>query len=256
MPDFDSSSSDYYERLGLAPSASDEAVRKAYRRVARATHPDRNPEDPRAAHRFRRIREAYEVLSNEDTRTAYDRQREQQVRSTGLTAAPRLEAGCMAYAAWRVMVGIIAAVIFVAMEMAGLWSLNDAESTLWVILGAVVLASGLALLAAYSFEDEASDYEVRFETEDVTVYVEGHPWARIRWGDVHRLVVDAERNTVELRVAPSAAQSVRAQKPVIQRVTPADGEVRILLDLSGTDLPAAAVHRFARTVDGVRAVMG
>lgn len=255
MPEFDPSSSDYYERLGVSASASRRAIRKAYRDVAQKTHPDRNPDDPRAAHRFRRIREAYEVLSDEEAKQAYDRQRTSYVRSTGLTAAPRLDAGCMAYAAWRVLVGIIAAAIFVAMEMAGLWELNDAESTTWVIVGAVVLASALALLAAHSLEDEASDYEVRFEVDDVTVYVEGHPWARIRWGDVHRLEADAERNTVELRVAPRAGEGIRPQKPVIQRVSRASGEVRIVIDLSDTDLPATAVHRFARTIDGVRTTM-
>lgn len=161
----------------------------------------------------------------------------------------------MAYAAWRVLVGVIAALIFVAMEMAGLWELNDAESTTWVIVGAIAVASTLAFLAARSFEDEASDYEVRFEEEDVTVYVEGHPWARIRWKHVHRLVADAEKNTVELRVAPSAAQSIRAQKPVIRYVSPGSGEVRVLLDLSGTDLPATTVHRFAHRISGVRATV-
>lgn len=255
MPDFDPSSSDYYERLGIADTADADKVRKAYRSVAQRTHPDRNPNDPKAAIRFRRIREAYEVLSDEDARARYDQQRRSRVQSTGLTAVPRLQAGCMAYAAWRVLVGIIAAAIFVAMEMAGLWELKDAESTTYVILAAVVIAGGLAFLAAYSFEDEASDYEIRFQREDVTVYVQGHPWARIRWEDVHRLVVNPENQTVELRVSPRAAEPVRVQLPVIRAVTPADGEVRILLDLSGTDLPAAAVHRFAQTVDGVRAMV-
>ena len=255
MPDFDPSSSDYYERLGVSASADKDEVRKAYRSVAQKTHPDRNQADPEAAVRFRRIREAYEVLSDEDARARYDRQRRAQVQSTSLTAVPRLDAGCMAYVAWRVLVGVIAALIFVAMEMAGLWELDDAESTTYVVVAAVLVAGALAFLAAYSFEDEASDYEVRFKREDVTVYVQGHPWARVRWADVHRLVVDPANETVELRVSPRAAEPIRVQPPVIRAVTPAEGEVRVLLDLSGTDLPASAVHRFARTVDGVRAMV-
>jgi len=255
MPDFNPSASDFYERLGVPPSADADEVRKAYRKAARRTHPDRNPNDARAALRFRRIREAYEVLSDEDARSTYDRRRASSVQSTGLTAAPKMQAGCMAYAAWRILVGVIAAVIFVALEMAGLWELNDAESTTWVIIGAVVVAGTLAFLAAYSFEDKASDYEVRFRSDDVTVYVQGHPWARIRWGDVHRLVADLQRDRVELRIAPSAAESIREQRPVLPSVVPADGEVRLLLDLSGTDVPAASVLRFAQTLDGVRSTV-
>ncbi len=63
---------DYYEVLEVDRTASKEDLKKAYRRLARRYHPDVNSEDG-SDERFKEINEAYEVLSNEDTRAAYDR---------------------------------------------------------------------------------------------------------------------------------------------------------------------------------------
>jgi curved DNA-binding protein CbpA len=62
---------DYYAELGLAPGASRAAVDEAYRRQAKALHPDRNPEAT-AEDRFKRLSAAYEVLRDPATRQAYD----------------------------------------------------------------------------------------------------------------------------------------------------------------------------------------
>jgi molecular chaperone DnaJ len=63
---------DYYEILQLAKEATREEVDKAYRKLALKFHPDRNPDDPTAAEKFREVTEAYEVLSDPDKRTQYD----------------------------------------------------------------------------------------------------------------------------------------------------------------------------------------
>ncbi len=63
---------DYYEILGVSRNASQDDIKKAYRRLALQYHPDRNKE-PGAEERFKEINEAYEVLSDEDKRSAYDR---------------------------------------------------------------------------------------------------------------------------------------------------------------------------------------
>jgi molecular chaperone DnaJ len=64
---------DYYEVLGVARGAGDDDLKRAFRQLARRHHPDVNPDDPSAGERFREIAEAYEVLSNAETRSLYDR---------------------------------------------------------------------------------------------------------------------------------------------------------------------------------------
>jgi molecular chaperone DnaJ len=64
---------DYYEVLGLDRNATEEELKKAYRRLALKYHPDRNPGDHRAENSFKEATEAYEVLRDPDRRAQYDR---------------------------------------------------------------------------------------------------------------------------------------------------------------------------------------
>ncbi|MCY3556931.1 MAG: molecular chaperone DnaJ [Gemmatimonadetes bacterium] len=64
---------DYYDTLGVARSASEDEIKKAYRKLAMRYHPDRNPDDKAAEEKFKTAAEAYEVLSDPDKRTRYDR---------------------------------------------------------------------------------------------------------------------------------------------------------------------------------------
>jgi molecular chaperone DnaJ len=63
---------DYYSILGISRNAKDSDVKKAYRRLARKTHPDVNPGDKAAEERFKKIQEAYDVLSDPKKRAIYD----------------------------------------------------------------------------------------------------------------------------------------------------------------------------------------
>ncbi|MBK8253280.1 MAG: molecular chaperone DnaJ [Polyangiaceae bacterium] len=63
----------FYEVLGLAKEASNDDIRKAYRRAALDSHPDRNPGNAEAERRFKEVSEAYQVLSDDDKRARYDR---------------------------------------------------------------------------------------------------------------------------------------------------------------------------------------
>lgn len=64
---------DYYEVLGVQRAASSDELKKAYRRLAMKYHPDRNQDDPEAEAKFKEVKEAYEILSDQGKRAAYDR---------------------------------------------------------------------------------------------------------------------------------------------------------------------------------------
>jgi DnaJ-class molecular chaperone len=66
-------SKDPYEILGVSRSASQDEIKKAYRRLAKQHHPDRNPNDKSAEQRFKEVHAAYEVLGDPQRRTQYDR---------------------------------------------------------------------------------------------------------------------------------------------------------------------------------------
>jgi molecular chaperone DnaJ len=66
-------SKDYYAVLGVSRDADDAALKRAYRNLARAHHPDKNPGDKSAEERFKEISEAYTILSDPDKRAQYDR---------------------------------------------------------------------------------------------------------------------------------------------------------------------------------------
>src|SRR5437868_8966597 len=63
---------DYYEILGVPRTASETDIKKSYRKLARKYHPDFNPNNKQAEEKFKQTQEAYEVLSNAESRKKYD----------------------------------------------------------------------------------------------------------------------------------------------------------------------------------------
>src|SRR6202041_1887146 len=74
---------DPYEVLGVAREASEQEVKKSFRRLARELHPDVNAHDPQAEEKFKEAAEAYEILSDPERRATYDRYGHEGLRSGG-----------------------------------------------------------------------------------------------------------------------------------------------------------------------------
>ena len=66
---------DFYKVLGVSKDASAADIKKAYRKLARDLHPDKNPDDKKAEDRFKAVSEAYSVVGDEDKRKEYDEAR-------------------------------------------------------------------------------------------------------------------------------------------------------------------------------------
>ena len=78
---------DYYEVLGVNRDASEEDIKKSYRKLAMKWHPDRNPDNPKAEGNFKEAKEAYEILSDSQKRAAYDQFGHAGVDSTAAAGA-------------------------------------------------------------------------------------------------------------------------------------------------------------------------
>lgn len=83
---------DYYSILGVSRNASEQEIKQAYRKLARKHHPDVNPDDKSAEAKFKQINEAYEVLSNKETRQKYDQYGDQWQHADQFAQARRQQA--------------------------------------------------------------------------------------------------------------------------------------------------------------------
>ena len=77
---------DYYEILGVSKTASPDEIKKAYRTIAKQLHPDKNPGDKAAEEKFKEAAEAYEVLTDSERRSVYDRYGHEGLQSSGFSS--------------------------------------------------------------------------------------------------------------------------------------------------------------------------
>jgi len=84
---------DYYEVLGVNRDASDDELKKSYRKLAMKHHPDRNPDNPAAEEHFKEAKEAYEALSDDQKRAAYDQYGHKAFEAGGMGGGSPFESG-------------------------------------------------------------------------------------------------------------------------------------------------------------------
>lgn len=82
--DFSLANRDFYKILDVKKSATTNEIKKAYRKLAKELHPDKNKNDPNASEKFSDLSSAYEVLSDEDKRKLYDKCGEECVKKEGM----------------------------------------------------------------------------------------------------------------------------------------------------------------------------
>ena len=84
---------DYYAVLGVSASATQDEIKKQYRKLAAKHHPDKNQNDPKAADRFKEISEAYQVIGDDEKRKQYDQMRQLGAFGGGRSGAGRERRG-------------------------------------------------------------------------------------------------------------------------------------------------------------------
>lgn len=245
----DSSAADYYARLGVQPSASSEEIRAAYREEAQETHPDHNPDDPRAAERFQAVKEAYQVLHDPERREAYDRARTGPQVPEVLRIAQQAPAGCGGYL-WRVFAGIAAVGVFFVLEALGVW--DAGIWTLSLAVGGGALVAGLVTaLVARRFPDEATDVSLRLDAQQFTMRADGRAVIQVGWERVRSVQFQPEDGHMVMRVDRDAVQGLRPVPPVLTAVDERRDKMILRLDLSDTDVPTRVLVPFLRATDPI-----
>ena len=246
----DASPPDHYARLGVQPSASAEEIRTAYRKKARETHPDHNPDDPEAAERFQAVRAAYQVLRDPDRRAAYDHARMAPQAPEVLRVTQRAPAGCGGYL-WRVFAGLAAVAVFFVLEALGVWAAG--VWTLALAVGGGALVAGLiTALVARRFPDEATDVSLRLDARRFVMRADGRAVIRVGWDRVDEVAVQGGKQML-MRVGRAAVQGLRPVPPVLVAVEDRGDGTVLRFDLSDTDVPRSALVSFLRATDSIPA---
>lgn len=240
---------DYYARLGVRPSATIDRIQEAYRKKARETHPDLNPEDPEAEDRFRKIQKAYQVLRDPERREKYDAARTTHRGPSALAINQQAPAGCGGYL-WRVFAGVVAVGIFFVLEALDVWA-ADTWTILLAVGGAAIVASLIAVAVANRFPEEATDVGLRLTQDEFTMWADGRAVLRLSWSEVDAVRLRGEGWVLEFVVPVRAVGGVQRVPPVLTTVDRRGDQVRLQFDLSDTDVRRDVLFSFLRSNDSI-----
>lgn len=239
----------YYERLGVSPSASAETIREAYRKKAQETHPDQNPDDAEADERFQNIQEAYRVLRDPERRRKYDAARSHRRVPKALQITQQAPAGCGGYL-WRVFAGVVAVVLFFVLEALGVWAAGT--WTLLLAVGGTALVAGLAaLLLADRVPDTANDVSLRLDAQGLTMWADGRTVLRLPWSKTEAVRLGNDGWEMDVEVDSAMASEIESNPPVLTVVDRNAERALLRLDLSETDVPRTVLVSFLRANDPI-----
>ena len=124
---------DYYATLGIERGAADDEIRKAYRRLARKYHPDLNPGDKTAEERFKKVQEAYDILSDSKKKQMYDQYGfySDQAAAAGRRWLSGRPASILAASIFRIIFNRRAAATAAASDRQRLEAVTTARSRFW-----------------------------------------------------------------------------------------------------------------------------
>ena len=121
-----------YDLLGALPRDDAEALRTAFRKAAKTTHPDMNPDDPEAAVRFRELVRAYDILNDVDQRATYDQLLAIALRPTAVTKSTRTYENLQKVASRTMAASIISAVLVGGYVLLGIFSKSPGAAEMLV----------------------------------------------------------------------------------------------------------------------------
>ncbi|KAI8804791.1 hypothetical protein BJ742DRAFT_822473 [Cladochytrium replicatum] len=158
---------DFYQILGIDRSANDDAIKKAYRRMALRYHPDKTGHDPAAAEQFQKVQHAYTILSDEKKRRIYDKYGERGVQMTeSMGGVPFIDPEALLAMRWSFFFGTLIVSVFVLFPIFVALRADSIVTWSWFAVFAPLYAVDLVVLSQILRSSPPDEDEEKEEDED------------------------------------------------------------------------------------------